>query len=223
MVEYIHVYRSEIAEAGDYNLESLFVRLNLAIDSIETLFSNLDDASTLRSELKRLFQWLKDKGITAVITAERGEGALTRHGIEEYVSDCLILLDHRVIDEISTRRLRILKYRGSLHGTNEVPFLIDVEGVSVLPIESLGLRHPGTKKRVSSGVPELDAMLDRKGFTRGSSVLISGTAGTGKTSLTAALAIETCRRGERYLLMSFEESPGQLTQNMLSTGLDFRP
>jgi circadian clock protein KaiC len=233
LIEHVLVERSHIEETGEYDLEGLFVRLNHAIDSIgakrvvldtiETLFSGLKDEAILRSELKRLFQWLKDKGVTAIITGERGEGTLTRHGIEEYVSDCVILLDQRIIDEISTRRMRVIKYRGSVHGTNEVPFLIDEEGISVLPIASLGLTHPGTNKRVSTGIAELDSMLGGKGYTRGSSVLISGTAGTGKTSLAAAFAIETCRRGERCLLISFEESPGQLSQNMLSIGLDFRP
>ena len=230
LIEYVQLDRSEIQETGDYDLEGLFVRLNHAInligakrvviDSIEALFSGLRDESILRAEMKRLFQWLKAKGVTAIVTAERGEGGLTRHGIEEYVSDCVILLDNRVIDEISTRRIRVVKYRGSFHGTNEVPFLIDQDGISVLPISSLGLKHPGTKKRVSTGVPALDQMLDGQGFTRGSSVLVSGTAGTGKSSLAAAFAIATCQRGERCLLISFEESPGQLIQNMSSIGLN---
>ena len=233
LVEHILVDRSQIEETGEYDLEGLFVRLAHAIDSIgakrivldtiETLFSGLQDEGVLRSELKRLFQWLKDRDITAIITGERGEGSLTRHGIEEYVSDCVILLDQRIIEEISTRRLRVVKYRGSEHGTNEVPFLIDEDGISVLPIASLGLNHPGTNKRVSTGVAELDTMMGGKGYTRGSSVLISGTAGTGKTSLAAAFALESCRRGERCLFISFEESPGQLAQNLLSIGFDFKP
>lgn len=233
LIEHVHLERSQIQETGEYDLEGLFVRLGHAIDSIgakrvvldtiEAIFAGLQDTAVLRAEMRRLFQWLKDKGVTSIVTAERGEGKLTRHGMEEYVSDCVILLDHRVIDEISTRRLRVVKYRGSLHGTNEVPFLIDVDGISVLPISSLGLKHPGTKKRVSTGIAGLDEMLGGKGFTRGSSILVSGTAGTGKTSIGAAFAIETCRRGERCLLISFEESPGQLTQNMRSIGLDFGP
>ena len=232
-IEYVRLERSEIQETGEYDLEGLFVRLNYAIDSIgakrvvldtiETLFAGLQNTGILRAELRRLFQWLKNKGVTALITAERGSGTLTRHGLEEYVSDCVILLDHRVSDEISTRRLRVVKYRGSVHGTNEVPFLIDRDGISVLPITSFTLNHPGTTKKVATGVPQLDQMLGGKGYMRGSSVLISGTAGTGKTSLSSAFAIETCRRGERCLLISFEESPGQLTQNMRSISLDFEP
>ena len=232
-IEYIQVDRSEILETGEYDLSGLFVRLGHAIDSlgakrvvldtVEALFSSLKDEGILRSELKRLFLWLKAKGVTSMITSEQGDGTLTRHGIEEYVSDCVILLDQRVNDEISTRRLRVLKYRGSVHGTSEVPFLIDQNGISVLPVTSLGLTHPGSNKRVSSGVADLDTMLGGKGYTRGSSILISGTAGTGKTSLAAAFAIAVCRRGEKCMLISFEESPGQLTQNMLSIGLDFRP
>lgn len=233
IVEHVHIDRSEIQETGAYDLEGLFVRLGHAIDTIgakrivldtiEALFAGLQDTGILRAELRRLFQWIKDRGVTAVITAERGEGELTRHGLEEYVSDCVILLDHRVIEEISTRRLRVVKYRGSVHGTNEVPFLIDQDGISVLPLASLGLDHPGTTKRVSTGVQGLDQMLDGKGYIRGSSVLISGTAGTGKTSLGASFAVSTCRSGERCLLVSFEESPGQLTQNMRSIGIDFEP
>jgi circadian clock protein KaiC len=233
VVEHIFLERSEIQETGEYNLEGLFVRLGLAIDAIgakrvvldtiEALFAGLDNTSVLRAELRRLFRWLKEKGVTAIITGERGEGALTRHGIEEYVSDCVIMLDHRVSEQISTRRLRIVKYRGSTHGTNEYPFLIDKDGISVLPITSLGLRHPGTKERVGTGIKELDAMFGGKGYTRSSSVLVSGTAGTGKTSLAAAFAIASCRRGERCLYLSFEESPGQLVLNMKSIGLNLEP
>lgn len=233
IIEHVHIIRDHIQVTGDYDLEGLFVRLNYAIDSIgakrvvldtiDTLFSGLEDTAILRAELRRLFTWLKEKGVTAIVTTERGEGNLSRNGIEEYVSDCVILLDNRAINEISTRRLRVVKYRGSVHVTNEVPFLIDQDGISVLPIVSLGLTHPGTTKRISTGVPKLDEMLDGKGYTRGSSVLISGTAGTGKTSLGAAFAVETCRRGERCLLISFEESPGQLTHNMRSIGIDFTP
>lgn len=234
IIEHIHFDRSEILESGEYNLDGLFIRLGQAIDSIgakrvvidaiETLFSGLDNEMILRSELKRLFRWLKEKKVTAIITSESNEsGELTRHGIEEYLSDCVILLDHRVIKQISTRRIRIIKYRGSTHGTDEYPFLIDRDGISVLPITSLGLRHPGTKERVKTGIPELDDMLGGKGYTRSSSVMISGTAGTGKTSIAAAFAIETCRRGEKCLYLSFEESPGQLTENMKSIGLDFEP
>jgi circadian clock protein KaiC len=229
-VDYIHIERSEIQETGDFDLEGLFVRLGFAIDSIgakrvvldtlETLFSGLSDAGILRSEIRRLFRWLKDRGVTAIITGERGEGTLTRHGLEEYVSDCVILLDHRVTEQVSTRRLRIVKYRGSSHGTNEFPFLIDEDGISVVPITSASLDHPASDERVSSGVPSLDEMLGGKGFLRGSSLLVSGTAGTGKTSLAAQFADASCGRGERCVFFSFEESPAQLLRNMRSIGLD---
>jgi circadian clock protein KaiC len=229
-IDFVRVERSEIDETGDYDLEGLFIRLGSAIDSIgakrvvldtiENLFSGLQNEGILRAELRRLFRWLKDRGVTAVITAERGEGALTRHGLEEYVSDCVLLLDHRMVDQISTRRLRIVKYRGTAHGTNEYPFLIDEAGFSVLPITSLGLQHHVSDERISSGVPRLDTMLGGEGFYRGSTVLISGTAGTGKTSLAAHFVDAACRRGERSLYFSFEESPGQLIRNMQSIGLD---
>ena len=233
LIDHVHLERSEIQETGEYDLEGLFVRLGFAIDSIgakrvvldtiEALFAGLQDTAILRSELRRLFRWLKEKNVTAIITGERGSGTLTRHGIEEYVSDCVILLDHRVDEQLSTRRIRVVKYRGSVHGTNEYPFLIDQSGISVLPITSLGLTHPGSTKRVRTGVTELDQMLSGKGFTSGSSVLISGTAGTGKTSLAAAFAVETCRRGKKCLYLSFEESPGQFGHNMRSIGIDIDP
>ncbi len=231
LIEHVLLERSEIAETGEYNLEGLFVRLGHAIDSIgakrvvldtiEALFAGLDNTAVLRAELRRLFTWLKDKGVTAIITGERGDGTLTRHGIEEYVSDCVILLDHRVTEQISTRRIRIVKYRGSSHGTSEYPFLIDRDGISVLPITSLGLNHKGSKQRISTGISELDHMLSGKGFTKGSSVLLSGTAGTGKTSIAAAFALRSCRDGGRTLYLSFEESPGQLAHNMNSIGIKF--
>ncbi|MCU1302247.1 MAG: circadian clock protein KaiC [Candidatus Sulfotelmatobacter sp.] len=229
-VDYVRIERSEIDETGDYDLEGLFIRLGAAIDSIgakrvvldtiENLFAGLQNEGILRAELRRLFRWLKDRGVSAVITAERGEGALTRHGLEEYVSDCVILLDHRVIDQVSTRRLRIVKYRGTAHGTNEYPFLIDEGGFSVLPVTSLGLQHEVSEERVSSGVPRLDTMLGGEGFYRGTTILVSGTAGTGKTSLSAHFVDAACRRGERCLYFSFEESPGQLIRNMRSIGLN---
>jgi circadian clock protein KaiC len=232
-IDHIHIERTEIEETGEYDLEGLFLRLGLAIDSvgakrvvldtIETLFGGFDNHALLRSELRRLFRWLKDKGVTAVITGERGDGQLTRQGLEEYVSDCVIFLDHRVIDQISTRRLRVVKYRGTTHGTNEYPFLIDEDGFSVLPLSSLGLDHKVSAERISSGIPRLDAMLGGKGFYRGSSILISGTAGTGKTSLAAHFARETCGRGERCLYLAFEESPSQLMRNMKSIGIDLEP
>jgi circadian clock protein KaiC len=230
VIDFVHIERSEIDETGDYDLEGLFIRLGAAIksvgakrvvlDTIENLFGGLQNQSILRSELRRLFRWLKDVGVTAVITAERGEGALTRHGLEEYVSDCVILLDHRVTDQVSTRRMRIVKYRGTAHGTNEYPFLIDEDGFSVLPITSLGLQHTVSRQRISSGVPRLDAMLGGEGFYRGTTVLVSGTAGTGKTSLAASFVNAACSRGERCLYFSFEESSGQLIRNMRSIGLN---
>jgi circadian clock protein KaiC len=229
-IDFVRVERDEIEETGAYDLEGLFVRLNYAIDTIgakrvvldtlEALFAGLSNTAILRAELRRLFRWLKQKGVTAVITAERGEGALTRHGLEEYVSDCVILLDHRVNEQVSTRRLRIVKYRGSVHGTNEYPFLIDEDGISVLPITSARLEHAASDERVSSGVSRLDVMLGGKGYYRGSSVLVSGTAGTGKTSLAASFASAACQRGERCLYFAFEESPGQLIRNMRSIGID---
>jgi circadian clock protein KaiC len=230
VIDFVRLERSEIDETGDYDLEGLFIRLGAALDAIgakrvvldtiENLFAGLQNEGILRAELRRLFRWLKDRGVTAVITAERGEGALTRHGLEEYVSDCVILLDHRVTDQVSTRRLRIVKYRGTAHGTNEYPFLIDEDGFSVLPVTSLGLQHQVSEERISSGVPRLDTMLSGTGFYRGTTILVSGTAGTGKTSLAASFVDAACRRGERCLYFSFEESPGQLIRNMRSIGLN---
>ena len=229
-VDYVHVERSEIEETGEYDLEGLFVRLGHAIDSLgakrvvldtlEVLFGGLRDTATLRAEIRRLFRWLKDKGVTAIVTAERGQGTLTRHGLDEYVSDCVILLDHRVTEQVSTRRLRIVKYRGSVHGTNEFPFMIDENGISVVPITSAGMDHPASEERVSTGIAQLDAMFQGKGFFRGTSVLITGAAGTGKTSLAAHFACAACERGERCIYFSFEESPAQLVRNMRSIGLD---
>ena len=233
VIDYVHLERSEIEETGEYDLEGLFVRLGHAIDSIgakrvvldtlEAIFSSFNNVFVLRAELRRLFRWLKDKGVTAIVTAERGDGTLTRHGLEEYVSDCVILLDHRVIDQISTRRMRIVKYRGSVHGTNEYPFLIDNEGISVLPITSTSLDHDVSDRRISSGVARLDTMLGGKGYYRGSSVLVSGTAGTGKSSLCAHFVDAACRRRERCLYVASEESPQQIIRNMRSIGIDLRP
>src|SRR3954451_22443210 len=232
-VDYVHIERSEIAETGDFDLEGLFVRLNMAInavgakrvvlDTIETLFGGFSNTLILRSELKRLFRWLKDKGVTAIITGERGDGRLTRQGIEEYVSDCVILLDHRVTEQLSTRRLRVVKYRGTSHGTNEYPFVIDEHGISVLPVTSLGLAHAVSEERVSTGVQGLDDMLGGEGYYRGSTVLVSGTAGVGKPSLAASFAHASCRRGERCLYLAFEDSEGQMVRNMRTIGLDLGP
>ena len=231
-IDHIHIERSEIQESGEYDLEGLFVRLGYAIDAIgakrvvldtiEALFSGLQDSAILRAELRRLFAWLKDKGVTAIITAERGEGQLTRFGIEEYVSDCVILLDNRVEEQITTRRLRVVKYRGSAHGTNEYPFLIDDEGISVLPITSAGLRHTIHNEAVSTGVADLDAMLGIGGFFRGSSVLISGLAGTGKSTFGASFVEAACKRGERCLYFAFEESSDQIVRNMSSVGINLK-
>jgi len=231
-LDYVHIEPSEMQETGEYDLEGLFIRLGYAIDSIgakrvvldtiETLFGGLSNEAILRAELRRLFRWLKDKGVTAVITAERGDGTLTRQGLEEYVSDCVILLDHRVVDQVSTRRLRIVKYRGTTHGTNEYPFLIDESGIDVLPVTSLRLNHKSSTERTSTGIAELDAMLDG-GIYRGSSVLISGSAGTGKSSLSAHMAQASARAGERCLYLAFEESPSQITRNMRSIGVDLAP
>ncbi len=231
--EYVLLERRDIQESGEFNLEGLFVRLEAAIDSIgakrvvldstESLFAGITDAGILRLEIKRLFRWLKDKKVTTIITGEMAQGAYTRHGLEEYISNCIIFLDNRVVEQISTRRIRVVKYRGSHHGTNEYPFVIDKDGLSVIPITSAGLDQPGTSERVSTGVPTLDKLFKGGGYTRGSTVLASGTAGTGKTSLGVAFLVERCRRGERCLLLSYEESPGQLIQNMHSIGYQLEP
>ncbi|HEY9707405.1 MAG TPA: circadian clock protein KaiC [Oculatellaceae cyanobacterium] len=232
-IDYVRLEPHEIEETGEYNLDALFIRLASAIasvnakrvvlDTIEVLFAGLSNASIVRSELRRLFRWLKDKGVTAIITGERGDNTLTRHGLEEYVSDCVIRLDQRIQDEISTRRLQILKYRGSAHGSNEYPFLIDENGISVLPITSVGLDHEVCTERISTGIERLDTMLGGKGYFRGSSVLITGTAGTGKSTLAAHFAQATCRSGERCLYLAFEEAPQQILRNMRSIGLDLEP
>ncbi|WP_028133926.1 circadian clock protein KaiC [Bradyrhizobium japonicum] len=229
-IEHIAIDPSEVAEIGDYDLEALFLRLEFAVDqigakrivldTIESLFSAFSNPAILRAEIRRLFDWLKQKGLTAVITGERGDGSLTRQGLEEYVSDCVILLDHRVDNQISTRRLRIVKYRGTAHGTNEYPFLIDEDGFSVLPVSSLGLGHKVFDERISTGVPDLDAMLTGGGFYRGSSILLTGVAGSGKSSLACMMADAACKRGERALYLSFEESEAQTVRNMKSIGTD---
>jgi len=233
LIDHVHVERSEIEETGEYDLDGLFVRLAYAIDSIkakrvvldtvESLFAGLPNPLILRAELRRLFRWLKDKGLTAIITGEKGDTTFTRHGLEEYVSDCVISLDHRISEQVSTRRLRIVKYRGSTHGTNEYPFLIEEKGISVLPITSIGLDHPVSSQRISSGIPRLDAMLGGKGYFRGSTILVTGTAGTGKTSTAAAFLDAACRRGERCAFFAFEESPAQIIRNMRSVGIDLEP
>ncbi|HWD00305.1 MAG TPA: circadian clock protein KaiC [Candidatus Sulfopaludibacter sp.] len=231
-IDHIDLERSLIEEAGEYDLEALFVRIAHAVDSVgakrvlldgvESLFAGLTNEGLLRAELRRLFRWLKDKGLTAVVTAERGQGSLTRYGLEEYISDCVILLDHHVSETVLTRRLRVVKYRGSTHGTNEYPFLIESDGISVLPVTSIDLKHAASKERVSTGIPGLDAMFSGRGYFRGSSILISGTAGTGKTSLTAHFANAACVRGESCLFFSFEESASQVIRNMRSIGLNLQ-
>jgi circadian clock protein KaiC len=230
VIDHVNAVGAESAETGDWDLEGLFLRIGAAIDevgakrvvidTIETLFGAFSNATILRSEIRRLFGWLKERGVTAVITGERGEGTLTRHGIEEYVSDCVIILDHRVTEQTSTRRLRILKYRGSLHGTNEYPFLIGASGVSVLPITSLGLEHSVSSERITTGVDRLDSMLGDGGFYRGSTILVSGTAGTGKSTLAAQFCDSTCRLGERAMYFAFEESEAEIVRNMSSVGID---
>ncbi len=230
LVDHIRIERNEIEETGEYNLDGLFIRLGHAVDtvkakrvvldSVESLFSGLKDDGVLRAELRRLFRWLDDHKLTAIVTGERGNGTLTRHGLEEYLADCVILLDHRVNEQISTRRLRIVKYRGSAHGTDEYPYMIDADGLSVLPITSLALTHKASTARVSTGMPGLDKMLGGRGFFAGSSVLVSGTAGTGKSSIAAIFANAACARGQRCVYFAFEESPDQIMRNMRSIGLD---
>jgi circadian clock protein KaiC len=233
-LDHVYISRSEIAETGEYDLDGLFIRIadaiqrvgakRIVLDTIEALFGELPNPGILRAEIRRLFGWLKQKGVSTVITAERDRpDTLTRHGIEEFVSDCVIVLDHRIREEISTRRLRVVKYRGSTHGTNEYPFLIDEHGISVLPISSLGLDHAAPGVRISTGITRLDGMMGGKGFYQGSSILLSGTAGTGKTSVAAHFVEAACRRGERCLYFAFEESPRQIVRNMRSIGIDLEP
>ena len=231
-IDHVELERSKIAESGEYDLEGLFIRLGFAIDSIgakrvvvdtiETLFGGLENEQLLRSELRRLFEWLKEKGVTAVITGERGEGTLTRYGLEEYVADCVILLDNRVHDQLSTRRLRIVKYRGSAHGTNEYPFIIDEQGITVMPITSSGLHHGASNERLPSGIPDLDRMLEGKGYYKGSSILVSGMAGSGKSTVAAHFADATCAAGHRCIYFAMEESPPQIVRNMRSVGINLQ-
>jgi circadian clock protein KaiC len=232
LLDYVYVERSESEETGEYDLEGLFVRLNDAInsikakrvvlDTIEGLFAGLPTQGILRSELRRLFRWLKEKGVTVVITGEHGQSTLTRYGLEEYVSDCVISLDHRVVEQVTTRRIRIVKYRGTTHGTNEYPFLIEKDGLSIWPITSVQVEHTASHERIPTGIERLDTMLGGKGFYRGSSILLSGTAGTGKTSVATTFAEATCRRGERCLYISFEENPSQIMRNMATIGIDLQ-
>ncbi|QIB89811.1 circadian clock protein KaiC [Methanosarcina mazei] len=233
IVDYVRIEKSEIEETGEYDLEGLFIRLGLAIDSIgakrvaldtlEVLFSGFQNEAILRSELRRLFRWLKDRGVTAIVTGERGETSLTRYGLEEYVADCVIFLDNRMEEQIATRRLRIIKYRGSKHGTNEYPFMIEEDGMSVLPITSLGLEHEASRERISTGIPRLDTMLGGQGYYRGTTILISGTAGSGKTSFAAQFCKAACEREESCLYFAYEESPDQIIRNMRSIGIDLQP
>jgi circadian clock protein KaiC len=231
-IDHIYLDRSLIEETGEYDLEALFVRLGHAVDSIgakrvlldsvEALFAGLEDQLLLRAELRRLFRWLKERHLTTIVTGERGVNTLTRHGLEEYLTDCVILLDHRVTETVLTRRLRVVKYRGSTHGTNEYPFLIESDGISVLPVTSIDLKYAAGNDRVSTGVPALDAMFGGSGYYRGSSILVSGTSGTGKTSLTAHFVDAACARGERCVFFSFEESANQIIRNMRSIGIDLK-
>jgi circadian clock protein KaiC len=232
LLDYVYVDRSEFEETGEYDLEGLFIRLGHAIDSIkakrvvldtvEGLFAGLPNQAIVRAELRRLLRWLKEKGVTVIVTGERGDGTLTRFGLEEYVSDCVISLDHRVVDQVTTRRIRVVKYRGTTHGTNEYPFLIEKDGISIWPITSVQLEHTAPQERISTGIERLDTMLGGKGFYRGSSILLSGTAGTGKTSVASTFAEATCRRGERCLYVSFEESPSQIMRNMATIGINLQ-
>ncbi|MCA1995497.1 MAG: circadian clock protein KaiC, partial [Coleofasciculus sp. S288] len=232
-IDCVEINPHEIQETGEFDLEALFIRLGYAIDSIkakrivldtvEVLFAGLPNAGIVRTELRRLFRWLKTKGVTAIITAEKGDNSLTRHGLEEYVSDCVIRLDQRIQDELTTRRLQVLKYRGSRHGSNEYPFLINEDGISILPITSVGLNHDVTHERISTGIDRLDTMLGGQGYFRGSSILITGTAGTGKSTIAAYFAAASCRRGERCLYLAFEEAPKQIIRNMRSIGVDLEP
>lgn len=231
-LSHVKLSRNEIVEAGEFTLDGLLLRLEhgivqvgakrVALDTMETLFSYISSTANLRSEVARLFRWLKDKGVTCVITGERGSSELTRHGFEEYASDCVLVLDHRISEQVSKRRLRILKYRGSSHEKDEYPFLIGDTGFSTLPISSVRLDHTVSMARVSTGVPDLDAMMGGKGYFRGSGILVSGAAGAGKSSLAATFAAATCQRGEKALVFSFEESTGQLVRNMSSIGLDLQ-
>jgi len=233
ILDHINIERSEIEETGEYDLEGLFIRLGslidevgakrIAIDTLEALFSSFANEAILRSELRRLFLWLKDRGVTAVVTGERGDPMITKYGLEEYVADCVITLDHRVTNQIATRRLHIVKYRGSIHGTDEYPFLISEDGISVLPITSLSLTHKASDERILTGIPRLDMMLGVKGFYRGSSILISGQAGTGKTSIAATFVDAACRRNEKCLFFIFEESESQILRNMKSIGINLEP
>ena len=233
LIDYVSIERSQITDAGEYNLDGLFIRLahavkmikakRVVLDSVQALFAGVGDSAILRSELQRLFRWLDDNRLTAIVTGEAGVNALTRHGLEEYIADCVIALDHRVTEQISTRRLRIVKYRGTAHGTDEYPFLIDEDGISVVPITSLALTHKALRHRISTGIPALDETMEGKGFFRGSSVLVTGTAGTGKSSLAANFARAACARGELCLYFTFEESPSQILRNMRSVGLNLEP
>jgi circadian clock protein KaiC len=232
LLDYVHVDRSEFEETGEYDLEGLFIRLGYAVDSIkakrvvldtiEGLFGGLPNQAIVRMELRRLFRWLKEKGVTVIMTGERGDGTLTRYGLEEYVSDCVISLDHRVADQVTTRRIRVVKYRGTTHGTNEYPFLIEKDGISIWPITSVQVERSVSVERIPTGIERLDTMLGGKGFYRGSSILLSGTAGTGKTSVASTFAEAACRRGEKCLFVSFEEAPGQIIRNMMTIGIDLQ-
>ena len=234
VLDFVRIERSEIEETGEYDLEGLFIRLGYAIDSIgakrvvldtvEALFAGLPNHAVLRAELRRLFRWLKDRGMTAIITGEKGDGnAITRYGLEEYVADCVIILDQRIQEQISTRRLRVLKYRGTAHGMNEYPFLIGAHGFSVLPITSLQLDHEVSTQRIHTGIARLDDMLGGEGVFRGSSVLVSGSPGTGKSSVAAKFVEVACQRGERALFFAYEESTAQIVRNMRSIGIDLEP
>jgi circadian clock protein KaiC len=230
IIDHVALDPAEMIEAGEYNLDGLFLRLDAAIDeigakrivldTIEVLFASLTNQNILRAELRRLFSWIKKRNVTAIITGERGDGTLTRHGLEEYLSDCVIVLDNRLIEQVATRRLRIVKYRGSAHGANEYPFLIDEHGFTVLPITTIGLHYPAGRDIISTGIPKLDAMFGEKGYFRGGTMLVSGSAETGKSSIAAHFVDAACQRGERCIYFAFEESSDQIVRNMRSIGID---
>ena len=231
-LEHLHIDHREIQATGKYDIEGLFIRIEMAIekvkakrivlDALDTLFIGLD-SQILRSEIKRLFFWLKEKKVTAIITSEVGDIFLTRLGFEEVVADCVIELNNRLNNQISTRRLRIVKYRGSYHSTNEYPFMIDHKGITIFPIISEAPQIIVSNERISSGIKQIDEMLDGRGFYVGSSILVSGSAGTGKSSIAASFIKDVCEKKGTALYCAFEEAPNQIKRNMASIGIFLEP